>query len=783
MNLADIWKWLLALLGIGGVVMLATGAWAVPATGIYAELLPHQYDWAHNGSSQQCVWEVHPNTSKTINSVSFKVLNSTGYVIGDASTWVAGTQDANDLLIWRTANFTTNPSGMTYNCSVRVVQNEFPGTSEYLANRSFTTIGLGIPGCLGAPDCVISTPTTLNKTAPYLHRSIKVTGTTLTLDNNITLIGTWNISTEASGAITFTSGDYPNPINYNWVNFTTLLFSNAGTLSANGNNACRTGINCARVGGPGHTLYFSAREIKNSGTIQIDGGDAAAWASGSELANRGGPGGNITIYGHANFSNTGTISGRGGDGVAGAMSNCAGGPISNAGMAGQNGGAIVNGSALNFSSSGLIDFRGGTGGDGSICYPGSPWLGCMAGYNGGNGTTTTLNISNNITVTNNIYATGGAGGADVGCGGGSAGNNGIFNVTYCNNGTGNDWTKFSPTSTQTFAACVYPTTPTFVTPIASSNYIANLQNMTVNVTPPGLKYVFEISADNGSTWTPYNGSLYSIFSVSTNNSPIVDTHRMSSQIKNTSIVRAYTYNSTTDMFSAWVNSANFNLSPAAASTIGTSSPSGVVSTPTIRFYCNYSNSSGSEIEAATAYLMLDNVAYAMTPNATSKTYYWDNTVALTAGEHFWQCSISKANYNTSLSTNTSLNLTGFGVSLPTGQTSVRLTCPFPTIAGMTPAGQKAGIGIFRITNYNATGVRNYTMYLNNTLPTGVTVYGRCDRFSPNIAGWTALSTTTGYLGIINLVYTNTSAYCWLRMDCVNAVPGAYAPVGYVFAED
>lgn len=173
----------------------------------------------------------------------------------------------------------------------------------------------------------------------------------------------------------------------------------------------------------------------------------------------------------------------------------------------------------------------------------------------------------------------------------------------------------------------------------------------------------------------------------------------------------------------------------------------------------------------------------MSFNNTAKTYYWNNNQTLLAGPHWWRCSMDKANYRSFLGTNTSINVSGFGIVLASGQTSVKLACPFPTISGMTPAGQKAGIGIFRIVNYNSTALHNYSLFLNNTVPPGVTVYARCDRFSPQLTGWTALSTDTGYKGLLDINSTNSSAYCWLRMDCVSATPGTYTPIDYVFTEE
>ena len=448
---------------------------------------------------------------------------------------------------------------------------------------------------------------------------------------------------------------------------------------------------------------------------------------------------------------------------------------------GANGGNLSV-STLNFTSSGTVTTSAGAGGS-STC---TCWQ-CGNGGAGGSGGNNYISVYSNISVSNTLTSAYGAGNSGPGggcsCGGGSNGAAGSWNVSYCANGTANDWSKFSPAALTSALVCRSPPSATIISPNSTSNYTSYLQNVSVSISYMIDSLIISYSKDNGTTWEwlsddyysmPYNASNLGVFTF--------DSHRRGTDFANYSRLRMIPYTASTGIFGL-PQTINFNLTDMATVLSGTAIPNGTISTNTIRFSCNYSNSSGYGLEAATAYLNLDGVQYPMTPNSTSKTYYWDNNQTLTAGSHWWKCVFDKANYKNMTSSNTSFNLTGFGIFYPTGQTSAKLTCPFPTISGMVPAGQKAGIGIFRIVNYNNTALHNYTLYLNNTPPSGATVYAITGAYSASLAGWTALSTTAGYKGLLNINSTNSTAYVWLRLDCVDVAPGQYIPVGYVFTEE
>jgi hypothetical protein len=397
-----------------------------------------------------------------------------------------------------------------------------------------------------------------------------------------------------------------------------------------------------------------------------------------------------------------------------------------------------------------------------------------------------MEVRNNVSVSNFVYASGGSGGAASGsCGAGAAGSNGLVTVSYCANGTGMDWSKFTPAAANATIACQNAPTVSFTVPNSSSSVTANLQNLSTSASPSNanITWVFEISSDNRTTWLPMNASQLRITSNSTNASPILDTHRLANQSPNRSVMRAYAYNNTSQIFSPFTYSSNFNISPITSSVVANSSPFGTVSTNAVTFYCNYTNTS-SAIEAADAQIILDGVIYNLSYNTTDGRYYYVNNNTWTGGDHSWNCIMGKANYQTLNSSPVNITLAGFSAYLASGQTYVKLTCPFPTIPAMTPAGQKGLVGIIRIQNNNATSLKNYSIFLNNSLPSGISVFARSGSYVGGISlsGWTALSTTTGYQILTNLDSTNTSAYIWLRMDCIDAAPGAYVPFGYAITE-
>lgn len=787
MELKDIWNALLALLGIGGLTYMATGAWSVPQSGIYSSLLPAS-QWLYAGDTASCIWEVHPNTTKTINSVSY----------GTPGNWTSCTQNSLDWLLWTCGNVTV-AEGNVQCPGIRIVQNEYPGTSETLdaENYTFKTAsvkGSRFPGCTSA-DCTITSGASI-AAGTYIQRNLKLDAA-MTFAGNVSIIATENLTIGSTGSITISTAANPYKLNV-----TAYRFLNSGTISGNGyvggDSSCScsgSGCSAAGTGGNAANAYFYVGKFNNSGTISLVGGTGGAagaiccgvgLGSASAAGGNGGNGGNLIISTTVPTSAVvGTINMNGGLGRDGAAC-CGTYAAASAGGNGGNSGSLVL-TAFDGTSSSTVSFNGGNGGAGASS--GCSAAPCGNGGNAGSSKNQNITIHRNITVTAQMSAVAGTAGAAgngapwATCSAGSAGTNGAWNVSHCANGTEMNWTKFSPTAVMSAALCLAQPAAPIVVPNTTSNYVSYLQNISVDITKSAnITLVVSFSKDNGSTWEWLSPDFYSIpFNGSNNGTPYLNTHRQGSDYSNYSWVRVIAFNNSSGIYSE-PNTFSFNLTDMATAITSTAVPNGSVSTNTIRFTCEYTNTTDN-IEAATPYIYLDGTAYPMSENTSAQTYYWDNNQTLAAGPHWWQCLIDKANYRTATSTNTSFNVTGFGIFYPTGQTSVKLSCPFPTISGITPAGQKAGIGIFRIVNYNSTALHNYSLFLNNTLPSGVTIYGRCDRFSPKLANWTVLSTDTGYKGLINVNSTNTSAYCWLRMDCVSATPGTYTPFDYIFTEE
>jgi hypothetical protein len=747
MEWKDVWNFILALLGIGGVTYLATGAWTIPQAGVYASLVTDT-TWYHINTAAPCIWEVHPNTTKTINSVSY----------GSPGSWTTCTQNSSDWLLWTCSGVTANGSSQI--CpQIRVVQNEFPGTTETMFNGTLVTRNItAIPGCEGSRDCtIVGSKTAGNVT----HMSITIpVGTTLTISTGSTVRA---YSINNNGGIILAAGG-------------TVTFSGVDNITNNG----------TITGAASNIVFTDVRYFGNSitGTVSVagvsgtKGGACTCCAKGTGLhcasvcasaGTNGGTGGTIkSTNASMVFNNTGTIILSGGAGGSGGDSSpacdtcpllypyiweCT--PPGTGGLAG-----YINASTFQFINTGTITATGGSGGVAGSCYGA-----CTAGVPG-NGNNNTINVVNTTNITNSMTATGTV--------------NGQWAINTCANASGNNYALVSPTPTVSNYTCrSLPATPGLN--VSSGTYTALLQNISTNFTGTTAADWWW-SPNNGTTWYRYTPSenttdppSYAVLSYN------LSTHRLANSTQQ--LVRVREYNATTGLYSAFNTSSAFNLTLISSNITRTSDPSGTVSSNAVTFYCNYTNSSGAAIEAATAKLMLDGTLYNMSYNNTTKVYYYLNNNTWEAGTHNYSCINTKADYAAANNSSTSVSLIGFGIFLPTGQTSVRLSCPFPTIPGMTPAGQKAGIGIFRIVNYNTTALRNYTLYLNNTLPNGIIMYGRCDRYSPNIANWTTLSTTTGYKGLVNINSTNTTAYCWLRMDCVSATAGTYAPFDYIFVEE
>jgi len=348
-----------------------------------------------------------------------------------------------------------------------------------------------------------------------------------------------------------------------------------------------------------------------------------------------------------------------------------------------------------------------------------------------------------------------------------------------------DWSKFSPSAVTSAATCLTRPAPTFITPNATSNYVPAAQNITTNVSGASaeMRYVLQYSRDNGTTWYTlsmnnsklfppiYSSSTYTLYS-----------HGEATTPPNMHIFRMLAYNSTSQISSDWIYTSNFNVTSIATNVSGYTSPNGTVATPAVTFYCNYTNATGYQLSNPTAYVLIDGSLYAMTYDSVAKLWYYTNNQSWVAGPHTWSCVMSRMDFASQNTTLQNLALAGVAVILPAGYTNVTLYCIFPTVSNRQPAGQTTGRGIFNVRNYNDTALQNYTLYSTKPLPLGISISARCDRWTTNPTGWTLLSNTTGFLGITNLNSSNTTAYCWLKMDCINVEAGQAIDFGYNFTQ-
>jgi hypothetical protein len=803
MELDDLWKFILAVFGIGGAAVLATGAYPIPpSTSIYAEVLPGPA-WATAGTSYPCIWEIHPANNKTINSVSF----------GSPGSWSACTQNTSDWLLWSCSSAAAATGNVT--CpQIRVVQNEYPGTSETLYTKNMTFLDTQ---SFNGLDVTLTSGTVSNGT--YRYRNLLVSGA-ITITGNATFIVLENITIDTAGSITVDGGSY-SPYT---LNVTALRFVNRGTLSGDGAQGinsevgtCGSLYSCGQcyygggTGYPGARIFINVASFNNTGTITINGGKGGSascttcggggggYYGGSCSAGKGGAGGSLTLSETvADYSSTGSVSmvgGAGGDATA-----CCGAAVcSGTGGSGGSGGNFTA-LSLNFTQLGTVNTRGGAGAASAACSSHNPCQGTGVWFSGstpaqpgGTGGYTLLNVSQNISIQNSWTATGGDGGAasvwfSAYCGAASAGSNGQNNATYCANGSGMDWTKFNPTATASIRSCLYQPVATFSTPNASTNITTYYQNLTstLSTSASDIAYELWISTDNASSWTPVTSNYTSFLPSRYNSSFVLDTYRMGVDTPNTSMMRALAYNNTSKVFGAdYIYSSRFTMGNIPVNVSGYATPNGTVSTSIVTFYCKMTNSTdATPLQAATAYLHLDGTSYAMSYDVSTGYYNYTNNNKWVAGNHSWSCVMGKSSYRSVNTSNTSILLSGFGIFYPSGYSSVKLTCPFPTIYSMTPAGQKAGIGIFRIVNYNSTNLKNYSLILNNTPPVGVYLYARSGSFLSGTSrtNWSQLSTTNTTPVLSNVNASSTNAYVWLVMDCVSVTPGNYTPVSYIFVE-
>jgi hypothetical protein len=225
------------------------------------QIVKSNYDWAHPGSSQQCVFEIHPKDGTTINSVSMRAIDASGaYVFGSSSAWVQSNRDEFDSLIWRSNNFTA--TSVNYTCIIRVLENTFPGISETITNASFYTLNKsGLPGCIGSADCTLTSAVTLYAPGNYLHRNIELRAN-LNTNSNLSITATNSFIINTTGALIITS---PSQIN-----ITSQRVTNLGTINGNG----ATNQDASNI------TFIGVQTFTNTNIINLKGGSLSQGAYG-----------------------------------------------------------------------------------------------------------------------------------------------------------------------------------------------------------------------------------------------------------------------------------------------------------------------------------------------------------------------------------------------------------------------------------------------------------------------------------------------------------------------
>jgi len=178
MELKDLWKFILALFGIGSVAYLATGAFPIPQSSpLYAQVL-QPFGFQYNGASYPCVWEIQPAVNNTVNLVQY----------GAPGNWTGCTQNSTDWLLWNCGSVTTALGNVS--CpQIHVLQNTYPsGTNDTtldVQNASFsevynftgdTTLSTGtLSGNYTYTNLVIDGPVTIGGNTTGTSRSTSTT--------------------------------------------------------------------------------------------------------------------------------------------------------------------------------------------------------------------------------------------------------------------------------------------------------------------------------------------------------------------------------------------------------------------------------------------------------------------------------------------------------------------------------------------------------------------------------------------------------------------------------
>ena len=771
--------------GLTNTVHMMTGAGSFPTANVTVVPFPFNqerttfYDAA-------CDIQVLTNQNKSINSVGF-VISATPVADPTALSYLNGTVNAADYSRWTYGGLQSS----SYYCYVKVVQNEGPtSTSNWYLN--FTR--LGVPSAVFSGDTVWASGTIT--TGTYTYNSLIINGP-ITISGNVTVNALENISISSpSGAITIQS-DINSSVPYT-LTFNTRDFTDQGTIVGTGGAASHGTINgCGNPcmynsypqhttnGAPGAKVVISAKTITfgPGGSINLNAGagddaTASCCPTGSAAstcgATNGGMGGTLVLNSTKPVVNVSAISitlngGRAGNAAACvATGSGSGATCAIAGAAGTGGALIING--LNYTTSGTVNVFGGKGGD-SACF----LFECCAGSNGAAGGASNLTISSNISVSNIHSATGGLGGAACSstfCSepAGSTGANGAWNITYCSNNTG--WGNFVPTPSLSAMTCLAPPTTSFLTPNATTSLLTLSNNLTINISTDAsvLNYRFQLSLNNGTTWTDMNAPT-TVAPSDANTTFTFDVYLMNATT--TALVRVMPYNTSSKIFGGWIYSSPFYLLNRNTSINVTTSPVPISSVP-FTVYCNYTSNS-TTLQDAAVFVYIDGTQYPTTYDfATTHlySYTWPANQTILSGSHTYSCWASKGNFNTSQSSAASFSIGGFVVFYTGNET--RLFCPFPTYFGVYPAYQTAGKGAVRVQNFNTTVNGNYFAILQTPQPAGMILYGRCDKLSPSTSGWTVLTDTAGFPCWNNINSTNITAFMWVKGDCIGAVPGTYA---------
>lgn len=804
----------MALFGFGGGYLITQGAHDTVATGPIFYPYDPAYEWLHfQSTGVKCEIEALAADESTILNVEFKAKDAAGaYLIGSDSIWTNGTRNETNWEHWYSNGYSIGTNA-NVTCIVRVTQLNYNPTSETQNQSNFTIypIGYALPTCAGKADCVLSS----SQTTAYnvTHRRVTIQTSTLTLSGTDQwLNATEYINITGSGTIDF-SGTQKN------ITLNTLAFRNGGTLNGAGSagtDAIWTGSSCtaATAGANGGNLTILAGTYNNTGSILLSGGaggDGCAGVKWSTSCNKftatgesGGKGGVLSVIGVSPETIFGSVTMTGGGGGDGSATySCDGGCINldgyslcahaaaAAGIGGSGGNITFY--AKNLTASLDVAASGGSGGTGACSAP-TGHMACSNGANGGAGGRHNYTIYQSLIVTGFHTSSGGSGGAASPYGGssGSTGAAGLWNITYCRNGTGMDWTKFTPSTTGTTRDCIQAPTFTFVSPNESVAYtpINDTVSVILSETAAEMRYLVQYSLDNGSTYHAYvTQNRTSGIPVYASNSIEFDTHRQAANATNKSIMRAIGYNVSNGLFSEWVYSDKFNLTGIPTNTSAWSVPDGLVTTDEITFYCNYTNlSTDVPIWNPTARINIDSVYYNMTYDGDLRVWLYDQTTAdWSAGDHTWYCDMSRVDYTPGDLSNESstIELAGFGIVYANGE-GIYLTCPFPTIDNIVPAGQTARKGAIRIINYNVTHNKNYTFYLEYELP-NVYVCARSDRYTEFSAvgcsgSWQTMSSTTGLKLLQNINASNTTAYVWFKARCLGATPGVTDPYRFIIVE-